>query len=244
FSPFLLLSLSQSSLWALGRPAPPADGVRRERRIGIRRRGGGGDDDAGAGEQGGGGGSCASPELPMTMRLSGGQSAAAVSRWPARRSGGASGGTGAAQGREAAARSAKGTASRRGVIREASSDLAAAKRCVARSETNSVRHLSHSSRSISPFMAGSMEAVAALSLPGGADNDEPAPASPLLFSPAGRRSSVAGPPLLSRLYILVGVASPVIGHQTSRRGESERERKGEKRGKREMMWHPDMWDSC
>uniref|UniRef100_A0A0E0EG03 Uncharacterized protein n=1 Tax=Oryza meridionalis TaxID=40149 RepID=A0A0E0EG03_9ORYZ len=43
---------------------------------------------------------------------------------------------GAARGREAAARSAKGTASRRGVMREASSDLAAAKRRAARSETN------------------------------------------------------------------------------------------------------------
>uniref|UniRef100_A0A0E0BTA1 Uncharacterized protein n=1 Tax=Oryza glumipatula TaxID=40148 RepID=A0A0E0BTA1_9ORYZ len=38
--------------------------------------------------------------------------------------------------RAAAARSAKGTASRRGVMREASSGLAAVKRCTARSETN------------------------------------------------------------------------------------------------------------
>uniref|UniRef100_A0A0D9X2S3 Uncharacterized protein n=1 Tax=Leersia perrieri TaxID=77586 RepID=A0A0D9X2S3_9ORYZ len=44
--------------------------------------------------------------------------------------------SGAAVGREAAARSAKGTASKRGVIRVASSDLAAPNRRAARRDTN------------------------------------------------------------------------------------------------------------
>nr|BAD19900.1 hypothetical protein [Oryza sativa Japonica Group]BAD26004.1 hypothetical protein [Oryza sativa Japonica Group] len=79
---------------------------------------------------------------------------------------------------------------------------------------------------------------------------QPASASPLFFSPAGRRSPVAGrrPPDLfssptspsSSAPHQVVASSPVIAPLDKE--QSERKRGKERRGEREMMWHPDMWD--
>uniref|UniRef100_A0A0E0GNR7 Uncharacterized protein n=1 Tax=Oryza nivara TaxID=4536 RepID=A0A0E0GNR7_ORYNI len=59
-------------------------------------------------------------------------------------------------------------------------------------------------------------------------SSQPAPASPLFFSPAGRRPPAAGPLLLSHLSIVVA-ASPVIAPPDKE--QSERKRGKERRGK-------------